>query len=108
MSNLFSIFDPVSFLGISLNWVAALFILFTVPNIFWLFRSQITTLFLLVVRFVNSEFSAISGSLFTPGGTFLCLGLFIFIALNNFFGLFPYIFTSSRHLSFTVVLALPL
>lgn len=108
MSNLFSIFDPVSFLSFSLNWVAAFIVVFSVPTIFWLFQRQAITLFLLGVRFVTQEFFAITRNLFTPGGTFLCVTLFVYIALNNFFGLFSYIFTSSRHLTFTVVLALPL
>lgn len=108
MSNLFSIFDPVSLGGLSLNWRAAIFILAAIPGTYWLCQSQIITLILLIIRFVTSEFCAITGSFFTPGGIFLCLSLFIFIALNNFFGLFPYVFTSSSHLRFTVVLALPL
>merc|ERR1712183_473436 len=32
---------------------------------------------------------------------------FLFIIFSNFLGLFPYIFTSSRHLRFTLSLALP-
>ena len=108
MSNLFSIFDPAAFIGLSLNWLAAALVVRMAPSVYWLHHSQIITLFSLIVRFVSSEFSAITGNHFTPGGIFLCLNLFIFIALNNFFGLFPYIFTSSSHLTFTVVLALPL
>merc|ERR1712115_542743 len=33
---------------------------------------------------------------------------FFFILINNFIGLFPYVFTRSRHISFTLTLALPL
>jgi F-type H+-transporting ATPase subunit a len=65
-------------------------------------------LFNITVGFINSEFIAITGTFFTPGGTILCLNLFIFISLNNFMGLFPYTFTASSHLTFTVALALPL
>ena len=36
------------------------------------------------------------------------LGVFIFVVVNNFIGLFPYIFTASRHLSFTISLSLTL
>lgn len=36
------------------------------------------------------------------------VSLFSLILFNNFLGLFPYIFTSSRHLVFTLALALPL
>lgn len=43
-----------------------------------------------------------------PGSNLICLRLFIFIAINNAMGLFPYIFTSPSHLTFTISLALPL
>jgi len=38
----------------------------------------------------------------------MLIGLFTFILINNFMGLFPYIFTSSRHITLTLGLALPL
>jgi len=34
------------------------------------------------------------------------VSVFAFIVCNNFFGLLPYVFTASRHPSFTCVLAL--
>merc|ERR1711926_65268 len=43
-----------------------------------------------------------------PGRFLLLLRIFIFIIMTNFLGLMPYVFTSSRHLSFTLRLALPL
>merc|ERR1712032_1393626 len=36
------------------------------------------------------------------------LEFFFFIVINNFIGLFPYVFTRRRHMSFTLALALPL
>lgn len=41
-----------------------------------------------------------------PGLTHLIISLFRFIALNNYLGLSPYTFTASRHLRFTLRLAL--
>ena len=38
----------------------------------------------------------------------ISVGLLIFLVFNNFLGLFPYLFTASRHLSFTLAIALPL
>ena len=43
-----------------------------------------------------------------PGVIVLPISIFLFIMLNNTFGLVPYIFTSSRHMTFTISLALPL
>ena len=39
---------------------------------------------------------------------YIFVSLFILIAYSNFLGLFPYIFTSTRHLSIAVRIALPL
>lgn len=44
----------------------------------------------------------------TPGLAHFFISIFIFIILNNFLGLFPYIFTPSSHLTFRVSLALPM
>jgi F-type H+-transporting ATPase subunit a len=108
MSNLFSIFDPLALTALPLNWASSRIVVLAVPNLFWLLKSQILALYEILIKFVNSEFSAITGPALAPGGTLLSLALFLFIVLNNFFGLFPYVFTSPAHLTFTVVIALPL
>ena len=61
-----------------------------------------------MVNFVYGEFLAIAGKTMVPGALLLYVRVFAFIGANNFFGLVPYIFTSSRHLTFSVALALPL
>lgn len=43
----------------------------------------------------------------TKSPAFLFISLFLFILLNNFFRLFPYIFSSSSHIVFSITLALP-
>jgi hypothetical protein len=40
--------------------------------------------------------------------SFVLTSLFLIIFTNNFLGLFPYIFTRTRHLTLTLTLALPL
>merc|ERR1712071_80464 len=44
----------------------------------------------------------------SPGTLLFFIRLFMFIVANNFLGLTPYVFTASRHLRFTLSLALPL
>ena len=42
------------------------------------------------------------------GTIFIFIRLFFFIIFSNFIGLFPYIFTRTRHISLTLTIALPL
>jgi len=57
---------------------------------------------------LHREFKVLLGPDFKVGHTFLFISLFLFIIFNNLLGLLPYVFTASRHLSLTLVLALPL
>lgn len=107
MSNLFSIFDPIV-LSLPLNWLSALTLFLIFPRLFWLAKNQLFTTFLTLFRFLYGELHAVMGLFMTPGGTLICVSFFGFILLNNFLGLFPYIFTASSHLTLTVTLALPL
>lgn len=57
---------------------------------------------------VNTELKALASGKVSRVSTFLPVCLFMTILFNNFWGLFPYVFTASSHLTFTVALALPL
>lgn len=109
MSNLFSIFDPISsFINFNLNWVRRLCVLIFIPSSYWLVKRKIRQIFILILGYLNKEFLLAITLIKTPGLAHLFISIFLFIALNNFLGLFPYIFTSSRHLTLTISLALPL
>merc|ERR1712080_749049 len=43
-----------------------------------------------------------------PWNNFIFISVFLFIIFSNFMGLFPYIFTCTRHLSMTLTLAPPI
>ncbi len=58
--------------------------------------------------FVYKELRPILGKAAFPGRALIPLGLFYFILINNAFGLCPYVFTSTSHLTFAFSLALPL
>jgi len=111
MTNLFSSFDPiVTLFNISLraNWVSAAVPIIILPQTFWRVNSQVIKLLERIINYINGELVAVFSSLIIPGTVFIYLRFFFFIFFCNFIGLFPYIFTSSRHMVFTLTLALPI
>ena len=109
MNSLFSVFDPVSsILLFNLNWIAIYLFLVAMPQKFFLLRRKYLNLFKLSIKILKTEFTISIGKVPTPGLAFIFVSLFILIVYSNFLGLFPYIFTSTRHLSIAVRIALPL
>lgn len=60
------------------------------------------------LRYIYGEFKSILNKIRRPGMPFLTLRILYYVILNNFLGLCPYIFTATRHLSVTCMLAIPL
>lgn len=107
IANLFSSFDPRSFPSFSLNWIRSLIVLI-IPSIFWLIPSRWNYLWIIIVSTIHNEFKILIKNPINKGRTLIFTRLFIFIIVNNFIGLFPYIFTRSSHITFTLTLRLPL
>lgn len=108
MARLFSRFDPASFLGLPINWLSVLLVILVLPSSFWVSPNQVGSLITQVTHLVKKEFIASMSPNSVPGLLLVSLGLWLIITLNNSIGLMPYIFTASRHLSFTLSLALPM
>nr|QDH12213.1 ATP synthase F0 subunit 6 [Forcipomyia makanensis] len=107
--NLFSVFDPsTSLFSIQLNWLSTFIGLLIIPSYFWLIPSRFHYLWQMILITLHKEFKTLIGPTGFNGSTFLFINLFSMILFNNFLGLFPYIFTSSSHLTFTLTLSLPL
>lgn len=107
--NLFSIFDPsTNIFNISFNWIRSLLGILFFPLMFWLFPSRINLFWNKIFYSLHKEFKTLLGINQFKGSTFIFISLFNFILLNNFLGLFPYIFTRTRHITLTLSLALPL
>lgn len=107
MNNLFSIFDPnVSWLRIRLNWVRALIVLFWLPGIYWMRKPKTLIFISLLIKSLASEYKLNFTPINAPGHTHWAISLFLMILLNNLAGITPYTFTATRHLSFSVSLAL--
>nr|YP_010309682.1 ATP synthase F0 subunit 6 [Apalus guerini]UMR54799.1 ATP synthase F0 subunit 6 [Apalus guerini] len=105
--NLFSSFDPSSNWNMSLNWTSNLMCLVLIPSMFWLVPSRLNLIWIKIMLTLHKEFKTLLGPK-SKGGTLIFVSLFSFILINNFMGLFPYIFTSTSHMVLTLSLALPL
>nr|WVD73165.1 ATP synthase F0 subunit 6 [Monolepta wilcoxi] len=108
MMNLFSSFDPASNLNLSLNWMSTFIGLLIIPSMFWMIPARISMLWMKIIYTLHKEFKVLLGNYKSQGSTLIFVSLFSIILFNNFLGLFPYIFTSTSHMTMTLSLALPL
>nr|APX40945.1 ATP synthase F0 subunit 6 [Galeruca luctuosa] len=108
MMNLFSSFDPTSNFNFSLNWLSTLIGMMIIPPMFWLIPSRFNILWNKIIIILHKEFKILLGNYKSQGSTLIFISLFSLILFNNFLGLFPYIFTSTSHMTMTLSLALPL
>ena len=76
--------------------------------LFWLVPNRINLVLTSILITLHYEFKNLLGPSSFKGRTLSFLRLFIFVVINNFLGLFPYIFTSTSHLSTTLTLAAPI
>lgn len=104
--NLFSIFDPSTRIDLSLNWLRTLIIFLIFPYQYWLIPSRLHIFFNFLLNFLIKEFKILIN--YSYSNLIIFISLFLFIIVNNFIGLFPYVFTSSSHLSFSLSLSLSL
>lgn len=108
MTNLFRAFDPSSILGLRLNWTSSLLILLFTPSLYFISKRETILFWKKFTRILYLEFATTITLFNKPGSVWFILTIFLFIFVNNVLGLFPYIFTSSRHIRFALRLALPL
>lgn len=106
ITNLFSIFDPSTPNFRQSNWLSILLIFIFFPSGFWVISNRAKTTFSQLITFVSSEFKPLVKS--SPVILIIPISAFTFIIINNIPGLFPYTFTASRHIIFSLSLALPI
>ncbi len=106
--NLFSSFDPTSNFNLPINWLRTVLGLLIIPSRFWLIPSRYNYLWIKIIITLHKEFKVLIGNYKSQGRTLIFISLFRLILFNNFLGLFPYIFTRTRHITLTLRLALPL
>lgn len=108
IANLFRSFDPSTGLNLSLNWIRTTLALFLIPISYWLIPSRFNIIWIKITLTLHNEFKVLMKNDSIKGSTLIFIRLFSLILFNNFLGLFPYIFTRTRHLVLTLTLALPL
>nr|YP_010554728.1 ATP synthase F0 subunit 6 [Arctopsyche spinescens]UYO79361.1 ATP synthase F0 subunit 6 [Arctopsyche spinescens] len=109
MNNLFSIFDPSSnLMSLSLNWMSSIYIVMIFPMIYWMIPNRSLMLLIKLFKILNNEIYTLLKNNSFKGISLTFMVLFMIIVLNNFMGLFPYIFTSSSHLVFNMSFSLPI
>lgn len=107
ITNLFSVFDPSTSFNIPLNWLRAILFLFIIRPSYWVFKNKLNILINLITEKLHIEFKTLLGPSSFKGSTIITLTLFVFIVINNFIGLFPYVFTAPRHITLTLAFRLP-
>nr|YP_010326873.1 ATP synthase F0 subunit 6 [Olene inclusa]UNP54123.1 ATP synthase F0 subunit 6 [Olene inclusa] len=109
MSNLFSIFDPsTNMFNLPLNWMSTLLGIWFIPYSFWLIPNRHLFMWNFILIKLHNEFKTLLKNNYFNGSTFIFISMFSFILFNNFLGLFPYIFTSTSHLTLSLSISLPL
>lgn len=107
INNLFLIFDPSTSLNFRLNWLVLFLWIFIVPYHFWFSSSLFSISW---KKLLKNFFQEIENNLKSQKtkNSLIVTSIFLFILMRNVLGLFPYIFTSSSHIIFTIFFAFPL
>nr|ARH54732.1 ATP synthase F0 subunit 6 [Trigonopterus sp. 2 AH-2016] len=108
MANLFSPFDPASICALSMNWFSSTISFLVIPAMYWLTPARWISIWLLLMFQIHKEFKILIKSPKYLGSTLIFINLLVTIMINNFMGLFPYVFTCSSHLNFAMYLSVPL
>nr|QXT60043.1 ATP synthase membrane subunit 6 [Stegophylla quercifoliae]QXT60044.1 ATP synthase membrane subunit 6 [Stegophylla quercifoliae] len=107
-TNLFNIFDPsTTIYNFQINWISSMIIITLMPNLMWIIPNRIKWMMNKMLNFLNNEMKMLFKLKKIKSPTFLFISLFMFILFNNFISLFPYIFSSSSHMTFSMSLAIP-
>lgn len=105
--NLFSVFDPSSYFGLSLNWMILILIYIYIPVKYYLVERGLAKIFKIIFIQIRKVFKEVS----IPNHlalNFLLIITFIYLVFRNFLGLFPFVFTRTAHPFITLGLGIVL
>nr|YP_009520501.1 ATP synthase F0 subunit 6 [Macrosteles quadrimaculatus]AWX90836.1 ATP synthase F0 subunit 6 [Macrosteles quadrimaculatus] len=104
MMNLFSVFDPSSG-NLSLNWLSMFIMLLIIPGQYWNSPNKMINMLMELYKKLTQE-TILHLKKYEPSIIFV--SMFMYLLINNIMGLFPYIFTATAHLTFSMSMALTL
>ena len=108
ITNLFSIFDPSIRINYSFNWIRIIYFILFIPSIYWLIPSKYIILWNIFIKLIIKEIKISLNKNLNFYNILIFISLFIFILLNNFISLFPYIFNTTRHIVISLRLSINL
>nr|YP_004021094.1 ATP synthase F0 subunit 6 [Ammothea carolinensis]ACY00253.1 ATP synthase F0 subunit 6 [Ammothea carolinensis] len=104
MNNLFNMFDPTSLtFNLKFNWLSMLITLFLLQYNLWILNNPFNKFINIMLNLFYKEMKTMI-IMNKPIIMFISIMMVIFI--NNFMGLFPYIFTSTSHIMISFFLSL--
>lgn len=106
--NLFSIFDSNTNNFFEINWTSSILNIFLIPIIYWISNSRLILIIKLIIILIFNELKIIFKNKFNYFNSIFFISLFLNILFNNFIGIYPYIFTRSSHLIFSLRYSLPI
>lgn len=108
ITNLFSIFDTRTNSIFEINWISSITIIIIIPLNFWKFPSKLILIINKINIILHKEIKIILKTKFNFLNCLYFVSIFLLISINNLIGLFPYIFTNSSHIIFSISLSLPI
>nr|WEL32824.1 ATP synthase F0 subunit 6 [Pentaspinula unispinula] len=109
MTNLFSTFDPsTNIMNLSINWLSSIMGFFVLPSMYWFMPSRSMVMLNNIYNSLYKEFKMLTGNNESFKMMLMFISILMMMLMNNFMGLFPYIFTSTSHLTMTLTIALPI
>lgn len=105
--NLFSVFDPTSYFGFSLNWLIILIVILLFPTKYYLINRGFFIIFKFIFLGVRKVFREVSFPNYVALN-FVRVMTFLYLVFSNLMGLFPFIFTGTAHPYITLGMGLVL
>lgn len=99
--NLFSVFDPTSYFGIRINWIAIIIIYLLVFSRYYLVYRGYIVFFKSIMNTISNVFKEVASEKYLGIILVRIIG-FIYLIICNLIGLFPFIFTGTAHIIFTI------